>query len=118
MNIKLTTTEKKLIRKLTRKQLDNLWAIILDNTEEDLTMYCILNEFTKDELDEKIHSDILLYEEILIKPSLMFQLKEDDESIMKTLLTNMNLAKYADAKKSLWRKFNLLENLNKIHSLN
>lgn len=118
MNVELTYQETKLIKRLVMTQIACLMTILVEDTEQDITMFVITNELDKKELFAQINADIEMYEDIYDRPELVFSMEEEDLAIIKTLLTNKTNIKWKEARQSIWRKFNLLDKINKNFSLN
>lgn len=115
----LTGKEKRLLKSVIRYNIKNLKKILDNDVEEDLTLYCIENEVPREKLNTYIEQRLELFEELEDYPQGIFSLDNDNLSIVKTILSNcFNTRKNREAKALVWRKLNILENLQIYTTLN
>lgn len=108
-----------LIRKVVKFQLEVLRDIKRNNIESDITLFCIQNDLTREELDDFIMERQKVYYDIYRQPEKLFSLDERNVSLVKTILaTAISSKKYAKPKKQIWNKLDIVERVQIYSSLN
>jgi hypothetical protein len=120
--VPLSKTQKKLIKRVARRQLDSLKSI-RDNTtgfdELDITKYCKANGLEDEsEMRELIELEIDSWEKVLKRPSRVGKLDPDSIMVLHTLLFRYydQPGAHRKARSRLLRKLNQLKFYSFIHN--
>lgn len=108
MKVDFTKKQRKTIRRVISLQLAALQAIITENCEDDITLYCIELGITKDKLFSKVADNIDDYAHVYEHPEELMNLP--DLSIIKDIM--MTHGEWGKVKSQIWRKMMVYEQLN------
>lgn len=110
MKVQLTARQRKIIKEIVKIQLQALRAILKEDCEDDITLYCIQNEINKAELRDLMKRNIADFKNVYKNPECFLDLKEVHLSSIKHIMeTQMNKSSHKRVKKELWRKMFLFE---------
>lgn len=110
MKVDLTMRERKVIRKIATLQLGGLDMVLRGDMKEDITMWCIEGNITREQLNESVRKDIETYENLIINPHEFINLPDEDLSLVKHILHRyIKRPNLQRAKKSIWRKMVYLD---------
>ena len=89
--VDLDQDEQKVIKDITLMQLENLRSIIDEyNCEVDVTMYCLESDLNKKQLQDRVNTNIYIWENIHINPDQFLQLPQEELKIFTHILTHQN----------------------------
>jgi hypothetical protein len=111
----LTALEKKVIKRIARRQLKNLNSI-LDNTGTlDVPTFLLTEDLNVKEFENSVKTEIAIFEEVLKTPSELFNLEQANLAIAKHIMMNMGESnKLAEGKRGVWKKFMVLDQFPEI----
>lgn len=105
MQVLLNTAERKVIRHIMKIQLESLKSLLKGDTAEDLVMWCLEVDTTRETLNEVIRRHMENYRHVFFNPHEFLNLSEDELSICKHILhRHLSKVKLPEAKTSIWRK--------------
>lgn len=110
----LTDPQIRVIKAICTHQLDSLKRLIADEAlcNEDLTLFLIQNEVTREELNEKLHEQITLFSELYNNPDDLRVLDQQELSMFRHLLSNIEQEwadKFPNAIRNLWQRLHIIE---------
>lgn len=118
-NVELTNTQRMLVKRICKQQINALQCILEQNTDIDITMYCINEDISHEGLNFNVKKDKALYEDIYKNPQSILSLEEEDLCIVKTILANFVIKeKNKKSIAGLWKKFNARERFAMYYSPN
>lgn len=113
MQVSLNKAERRVIRKIAKYQLESLDKLLRDDTKEDITMWCIEGNVSREELTRSLERDVKTYERLMIAPNEFINLEDEDMSLVKHILHRyIRRPDMKVAKASLWRKMIYLNSFN------
>ena len=105
---RLTSAERRLIKKIAKLQLGAIADVLNDDLELDLTMYKIEHGIQGDQLNEKLRKTQILYQEIYNDPGKFIALDEYNHGLLRHILINhFQQDKHAEARQGIWRKLTI-----------
>lgn len=112
MKVSLTARQRKLIKEIIKIQLDALRAILNDDSEEDITLFCIENEIDRNKLKIHTQANIEEWEYMYKNPSRVLDLEEVSFSNFKHILSTTPFKKSQKKTVSqVWRKIVVFDDL-------
>ena len=106
----LTRKEEKVIRKIAKVQIRSIVQIIAQNSEVDITLFCLNEGIDLKQMMKEAKADLKLYTKIYEQPNLFFELSGDNMVIAKHIMWNFtNKPKYDEGRRGVWRKLLCLE---------
>lgn len=117
MKVQLTARQRKILKKIIKIQLQALRAILKEDCEEDITLYCLENEIDKAELRKLTERNIIEFKYVYKHPESFLDLREVHLSSIKHIFnTQMEKKSLKRVKSELWRKMVVFDELQ--HNLN
>lgn len=108
----LTKAEKKVIKKISRIQVNNLQEIINRDSAIDITMYIINEELPEDKLMQLALQTLMQFQEVLEVPNKLFNLNHENLRIAKHIMWNYtDYPKYDVGRTRVWSKMLLTEQI-------
>lgn len=106
----LTKDEKRVIKKVTKVQMQSLMDILNRNCEEDITLWAIMEDLTEEEIFIQAQKALKKFERISKQPSKVFTLDQDNLRMFKHVMVNYtNHSRYEDGRRGIWRKLIIIE---------
>lgn len=110
----LTDAQIRVIKAICTHQLDSLNRLLTDDAicNEDVTLFLIENEVTREELDNGLINQISRFEELYDNPDDLRALNQDELSMFRHLLANIEKEwanKFPNAIKNLWQRLHIIE---------
>lgn len=112
-----TPLQQKIIRNICTTQLESLMRLMEGNgyQEQDITLELIKNEVTEDEFMETLIQRMHSFEIIKADPQLIPSMCEEDISVFRHVLANLEdqyKDKYPKAIANIWNRLFILEEFN------
>lgn len=106
----LTRQQAQLIKRVIKIQLYVLEDLLHNQIDDkDMVLFCLEHGIEPDDLDCFLEQRIDRFKEVYKYPKMVFNMNEDDTSIIRFIL--MNCIESHSAKPAVWRKLELTENL-------
>lgn len=108
----LTKEEKKVIKKVTRVQINNLTNIYNKDCSIDITLECLRDEIDEKEFLDKVLTGINIFKIVHENPRELFNLDTNKLSTVRHILVHYaNHPKYDEGKRKVWKKLFIIEEL-------
>ena len=110
----LSQSEKKVIKRLARFQIESHIRILSNSIEgEDVPLFCIKEQIALERLHEIVEDELEFFKRTRKNPFLFFDWGNENISISKHLLVHLfSNKKYSKGKRKLRRKLYLIESCN------